>query len=501
VLYGALRRGVVIPEAVSNCKWLLQFPAASSFDDFPAPPGLRKRKARYNPFRLKAIPGGLDMADGGGGKAVGLLDEFRARGEAIADACTRCGDCFRACPMTEPAGIGDANPILTTDAIVDLIGGGAGTPEAVRWAEVCSGSGNCIPACRYGINPRFMVQLARGFARRNRDGAPLKTRWRPGFQNMSRGVRVLSRLQLSPETLARFRPPKRDRDTPPDVVFYTGCNIIKTPHIALLCLDVLDLLGVDYEVMGGVGQCCGVYQYREGDFEANSQVAYATIDGIASAGTSTVLSWCPSCQLAIGEVSLPNYAARFGEKPFDLNPFLVFLAERAEQLRALMQRRVDKRVALHDRPVLPEVQQAVRTLLSVIPGVELVEIDVPRVGTQANSLAQLPKFKRDLVARELAAVADAGVTTLATIYHACHREICDAGEGRSFEVVNFMEILGEGLGLDSEDLFKRLKLIREIDDIIVEASPMIAAHGLDLDTVRDALLFEFGGPTPPTVLS
>ena len=29
-----------------------------------------------------------------------FLDTFRARGAAIADACTRCGDCFRACPMT-----------------------------------------------------------------------------------------------------------------------------------------------------------------------------------------------------------------------------------------------------------------------------------------------------------------------------------------------------------------------------------------------------------------
>jgi heterodisulfide reductase subunit D len=109
----------------------------------------------------------------------------------------------------------------------------------------------------------------------------------------------------------------------------------------------------------------------------------------------------------------------------------------------------------------------------------------------------LPAFKRELVARELAAVADAGVTTLATVYHACHRELCDAGEGRSFEIVNFMEILGAGLGLESEDLYKRLKLMGDIDDIIIETSPLIAAHNLDLDTVRDALLQEFAAPPAP----
>jgi len=430
--------------------------------------------------------------------AAGFLDTFRERGAAIADACTRCGDCFRACPMIEPAGLAAADPEETTGAIVDLITGGAGNAEAIRWADVCSGSGNCIPACQHGINPRFMVQLARGFARRNateRAEKPLATGWRTGFQNMSRGVRVLSRLQLPPETLARFAPSREPRTAPPDIVFYTGCNVLKTPHIALLCLDIFDLLGVDYEVMGGVGQCCGVYQYRAGDFENNSKMAYATIDGLASAGASTVLSWCPSCQISIGEVSLPNYELQFGAKPFDLNPFLIFLAERADQLAALMKHRVEKRIALHERPVFPGVVAAVKKLLSIIPGAELVDIDVPRVGTQANSLAQLPQFKRELVQRELRAVADAGVTTLATIYHACHREICDVGEGRSFEVVNFMELLGEGLGLDSEDLYKRLKLIRDIDEIIVETAPFIEANRLDLDTVRNALAFEFGAKT------
>jgi heterodisulfide reductase subunit D len=420
------------------------------------------------------------------------LEEFRARGAAIAEACTRCGDCFRACPMTAPAGLAEADPEETTTAIVDLVTGGQGNAAAVRWAEVCSGSGNCIPACRYGVNPRFMVQLARGFARRHKGEAPVHTRWRNGFAAMSRGVRVLSRLQMPPETLARLRGlDARPHQRPPEVVFYTGCNILKTPHIALLCLDILDLLGIEYEVMGGPGQCCGVYQFREGDFENTSRVGFATIDGLAAAGTATVLSWCPSCQLQLGETTLPNYEAHFGARPFDMNPFLVFLADHAEALAGLMKFRVDKRVALHERPVLPQVVAAVKKLLSIVPGVELVELDVPRVGTQANSLAALPDFKRDLREREFRAAADAGVTTLATIYHACHREICDLGDGRSFEIVNFMEILGAGLGIDGEDLYKRLKLIRDIDDIIAETSGLIAAHGLDLDTVRDALLFEF----------
>src|SRR5260370_22079282 len=108
--------------------------------------------------------------------------------------------------------------------------------------------------------------------------------------------------------------------------------------------------------MGGVGQCCGVYQYRAGDFATNSKVAYATIDGLAAAGASTVLSWCPSCQISLGEVSLPNYELQFGAKPFDLNPFLTFLASHADKLAGLMRRRVAKKVPRPEPPGVPAGQ-------------------------------------------------------------------------------------------------------------------------------------------------
>jgi heterodisulfide reductase subunit D len=70
-------------------------------------------------------------------------------------------------------------------------------------------------------------------------------------------------------------------------------------------------------------------------FANTGRVGYTTIDGLAAAGISTVLSWCPSCQVQIGEVALPSYEARFGARPFDLNPFLVFLADHAEILARL----------------------------------------------------------------------------------------------------------------------------------------------------------------------
>ena len=63
----------------------------------------------------------------------------------------------------------------------------------------------------------------------------------------------------------------------PDLVFYTGCNVLKTPHIALLCLDIMDELGVSYRMMGGPSHCCGVIQFRAGDLDTSSRVSGNTI--------------------------------------------------------------------------------------------------------------------------------------------------------------------------------------------------------------------------------
>jgi Fe-S oxidoreductase len=188
------------------------------------------------------------------------MEAVKARIDATIDACTRCGKCVEVCPMVEPAGLDPANGVAIATGVIDLLAGGAGTPDAERWAQVCTNSGKCIPACDYGVNPRFMVNMARIASMNLRQGeAEVRRGAQQYFNTMGRSTRTISRLQLSPEVLERVAPKIRTADEyeAPDVVFYTGCNVIKTPHIALLTLEVLDALGINYEVMGGTAACCG----------------------------------------------------------------------------------------------------------------------------------------------------------------------------------------------------------------------------------------------------
>ena len=69
-------------------------------------------------------------------------------------------------------------------------------------------------------------------------------------------------MQLAPADLARLLQPPKPRSVP--VVFYVGCNAVRTPHLLFNAMYVLDAVGVDYEVLGGPAACCGNHPHQVG---------------------------------------------------------------------------------------------------------------------------------------------------------------------------------------------------------------------------------------------
>ena len=88
------------------------------------------------------------------------------------------------------------------------------------------------------------------------------------------------------------------------------------------------------------------------------------------------------------------------------------------------------------------------------------------------------------------------MTTLAGVYHACHRELCSHEMEWPFEVVNFLEIVGESMGLSREDRFKRLKKMQDTDAILADVMDLVEAHGLKLEEVREVVENHLLGEQP-----
>jgi Fe-S oxidoreductase len=413
------------------------------------------------------------------------------RVEHMLDACTRCGKCVEVCPTVAPAGIADASPQAVISGVLDIVRSGDGPAASRAWASACMLSGDCLKACDYGVNPRFLLAAARvAMAKAANDLPVRRRRGVENFRNMAEGVAVLSRLQLGTENLDRLgqnfvgRAAAGAEGEKPDFVFYTGCNVLKTPHIALLALDIMDALGITYRVMGGPSHCCGVIQFRAGDVETSGRVATSTVDKLSDSKSGQVLSWCPSCYVQFTETALPTIEKARGARPFEMVPFMLFLHARLDRLRPLLGGRVDMRIGLHRHPGVAGVMAAAEDILRAVPGVELVDLHQPAVGLMSNALSTLPDYKRELQRAELEAAQDAKVDALVAVYHADHRELCAHERDWPFRIINVLEVVGASMGLCHDDGFKRLKIMQDAAAIVADCEDLVALHGLDAEKAR-----------------
>jgi Fe-S oxidoreductase len=414
-----------------------------------------------------------------------------ARAGAMLDACTMCGKCFTACPIAEPAGIAGADPQSTIAGVLDIVRNGDGPETSRKWAQSCVASGECLKACDYGVSPRFLLTLARiAMARAKNPPDAQRKLGVDGFRLVARDVMQLSRMQLDDATLARLGQDAgapEAQSEPPDVVFYTGCNVLKTPHIALLALDIMDAVGVTYRVLGGPSHCCGVVQARTGDVAGSGRFGENTMDKLAKSKSGLVLAWCPTCLVQFNEFTLPTVERTRGSKPFEMTPFVLFLRSKLDALKPLLTTPVDMRIALHRHTGVAGVMEAAAELLSAVPGITLVDLGQPSPGLMSNYLRALPAYKRELQSNELEAARAAGVDALVAVYHADYRELCAHERDYPFQVVNALEIVGAAMGLHRDDSYKRLKLMQDADAILADCRDLAAHHGLDPALARLAV--------------
>src|ERR1019366_5434140 len=134
------------------------------------------------------------------------------RTSEMLDACTKCGKCVEICPVTAPAGVGDATPKAVISGVLDIARFGDGPQASKAWAKGCALTGDCIAACPEGVNPRFLLAMAR--VALTRQSSELRDRRKKGIENfrlVADGVNVLSHMQLDDAELARLGQQVTDR--------------------------------------------------------------------------------------------------------------------------------------------------------------------------------------------------------------------------------------------------------------------------------------------------
>jgi len=407
-------------------------------------------------------------------------DRLEALAADAADRCTGCGKCFEACPTAREIGLDAGEAKARVGELSALtVNGGLAAEGLQKWLNACDGSARCSAACPEDINVRQWVTIAKmkalDAARPREVGA---TAAAGRFRHMAQAVRLLASMQLPSETLKRILQPAERRTA--EILFYTGCNVLRTPHIVLNVMDILDALELDFDVVGGTAHCCGVYQFQEADLPTYERMGHRTFQRFGQSGASKVLTWCPTCTKNFDELE------KDVEEPFfDLGHVSEFLAANLEALKERFVEQPKRRVVIHEHLGIGATVDSIRRLLGAVPNLELVEL-VQDSGFSYACGGQAAKFKdrERAIHRGLAegAVA-AGADTIVTMYHSCHRALAGAeAVYPSLRVVNFTDILAEALGRGGHpDYYRLYKAGGPMDEAIAAARQFLGSNGVRVD--------------------
>ena len=299
------------------------------------------------------------------------------------------------------------------------------------------------------------------------------------FRHMAQAVRLLASMQLPSETLKKILAPAEKRTA--DVLFYTGCNVLRTPHIVLNVMDILDALELDFDVVGGTAHCCGVYQFQEADLPTYERMGHRTFQRFGQSGAAKVLTWCPTCTKNFDELEKD-----VEEPSFDLGHISEFLAANLEALKArFVGDQPRRRVVIHEHLGIGATLASIRKLLRAVPNLELVELPQDSGFSYACG-GQAAKFKdrEQAIHRALAegAVA-AGADTIVTMYHSCHRALAGAEAALSAaSVVNFTDVIAEALGRGGHpDYYRLYKAGGSMDEAVAAARTFLQNNGVRVD--------------------
>lgn len=237
------------------------------------------------------------------------------------------------------------------------------------------------------------------------------------------------------------------------VTFWYGCNVLRHGDIIHTCMDVLRALGYDPLAAGGPDFCCG--STKDGNALAADGMAQRTVDRLNKRGADRVVAWCPSCHLQSAELMEKAY-----EPKYDMQYFMELLYEERERLKPLLKNPVPLRLFVHRHSGFNDkvaVNEMAAGILSLIPGVEVMEDDYRGPGYMCAHLASVPAAMLDLVRETEARMRRNRADALVTLYHQCQRELVGLEAQGVTQVYNYMQLIARSMGLPYEDEYKAWK--------------------------------------------
>lgn len=463
-------------------------------------------------------------------------------GEALIQACVRCGLCLQTCPTYTRLDLEPSSPRGRVALIRGVAEGriAVDSPGFLHQMDECLGCLACQAACPSGVQYGHLLEAGRAQARavQPRSGVPKLAEWGAFnllFKNMTLfrlfaldlwfyqklGIQALARKSglldvlgladteaLLPRINDRFVAAQGQRYAPrrtasngraprlKRVALLTGCvQSVAFAHVHRATINTLQVNGC--EVVLPVGQqCCGALHQHGGDFAQARELARQNIDALEAVNPDVVVINAAGCSHHLKEYAHilkddPAYADRarnFVAKCRDITELLAELGPVAP--REPLPWRVTYQEPCHLAHGQKVTSQP-RQVLNVIPQLELVEMNESAMccGSAGTYNITQPEMAKRLQQDKLDNALATGAPVIASANTGCMIQL-EAGlreRGEAAQVMHIVEILDAAYQNDG-----RYDANISLPDATPDAARQAALVSLALALLTLALWLLFG---------
>lgn len=376
------------------------------------------------------------------------------------DACTRCMECLQWCPVLDVTG----DESLTTPEKIRVYGKlvrrqhglGArlfGRPEVApevleKLTEAlytCTTCGRCGEVCPVGINTQRLWPAMRAKM------AELGVGPVGGQREAARIVAEKHNPYDQPhEERFAWVPPEVEVADEAEVGYFTGCSGAYTaqPMVAG-ALRALHAAQVRFTLFTDEW-CCGFPLFIIGELDLMRELITHNVEGFAARGVKQLVVSCPCCMFM-----LQNHWPYFygGPLPFDIVHTTQILADKIDEGRLQLTKRLDATVTYHDPCYLSRgvrLTEEPRKLLAQFSGGRVVEMNQSHelskcCGAGGGIRRAYPEISIEMARNVIGDAQEVGADILLLNCPACYERVHLAQEGfvSQVKVMDLLELTAE----------------------------------------------------------
>ncbi|MCG8684074.1 MAG: (Fe-S)-binding protein [Desulfobacterales bacterium] len=418
---------------------------------------------------------------------MNLFNFYNEEKKTFLDQCVQCGLCSDECPILCYTDINKIPTQKIQEAVYNCIDVGGFSKIAYIKAFACMECFKCTAdICPENLNPMLINELIKG---QFHTAGGLSDSFFVDSRQSDSPQRLISSVQISELEYQRITTPTPVKNV--EYLFFPGCNVYFQPEKILNALDIMDTIGDEYAFLPGLDNCCGDNHLFYGFQKDGSCIAENLITTFRQYNPVTVVLWCPTCHCRI-----EKYISSYMDIPFEVVSFPQYLSKKMKKLP--LNKAAEKRVVTLHEPCKSAYTgidvSGPRQVLSQLPGIEVREMEHHGVNTMccgSGAVCWYPESFEKIQNKRFREAEQTGAKQVVTVCHFCNQSFSAKEANFDFEIVNYVSLVAELLGIFREDKYKTYTQLNDLKLILDDIGSRIESSPFDREKIINALQSTF----------